>query len=73
MRVGIDAQKQEMLEGQVGDIQVEAVTAFIGADFHTSHRQVDARHQVLLFDLQSHLFGRSRFTNGEQAAGVQTP
>ncbi len=44
---------------------------FISTDFHTSHRQVDASHQVLLFDLQSHLLGRRRFTHGEQAACVE--
>ena len=38
---------------------------------HASHRQVDACHQVLLFDLQSHLLGWSRLANCNQAAGVE--
>src|SRR5687767_832769 len=47
------------------------MTTFISTDFDTSHWKVDASHQVLLFNLQSHLLGRRRFTNGEQAAGVE--
>ncbi|MBV6465523.1 MAG: hypothetical protein PGMFKBFP_00802 [Anaerolineales bacterium] len=70
-RVGVDAEEQEMFEGQVGDVEVETVAALVGADFDASHREVDARHQVLLFDLQRHLFGRSRLADGEQASGVE--
>src|SRR5215510_11919422 len=47
------------------------MTTLIGADFDTSHRQVDARHQILLFNLQSHLFGWSWLTSGKQAASVE--
>src|SRR5687767_3066810 len=47
------------------------MTALIGADFYATHRQVDTCHQVLLFDLQRHLLGRSRFAGREQSAGVE--
>ena len=60
-----------MLKGQVSDIQFQVVTAFIGADLDASHRQVDTCHEVLLFDLQGHLFGRRRFPHGIQASGVE--
>ena len=70
-RVGVDAEKQQMFERQVGDVQVERMSAFIGAHFHASHRQVDTRHQVLLFDLLSHLIGRRRFPCSEQASSVE--
>ena len=69
--VGVEAQQQQVLEGQVGDIHIHRIAAVVGADLDTSHRQVDARHQVLLFDLARHLLGGSGFADGIQAAGVQ--
>ena len=39
---------------------------------HAAHRQIDARHQILLFDLQGHLLGRSSLAHREQAAGVES-
>ena len=47
------------------------MAAIVHADFDTPHRQIDARHEILLFDLQSHLLGRSRLPHSEQAAGVK--
>ena len=60
-----------MFESQIRDVNIEAVTTIVHADFDTSHREIDTRHQVLLFDLQSHLFGRRRLTNSEQATGIK--
>ena len=59
-----------MFEGQVGDVQVKSVTPS-SVRISTSHRQIDACHQVLLFDLECHLLGRCRFSRREQAAGVE--
>src|SRR5215212_7446591 len=69
--IGIDPKKQKVFEGQVGNIQVQRMTAFIGTNFHASHRKIDACHQVLLFDLQSHLIGWSRLPCCEQATRVE--
>ena len=53
-RVRVEAEK-EVFESQVGDIQIQSMATLIRADFDASHRQVDAGHQVLLFDLLRHL------------------
>ncbi len=70
-RVGVDLQHEQVTEGKVGNIQVEAVTALIHTDLHAAHRQVDARHQVLAFHLPRHLFRRRGLTRGEQPPSIQ--
>ena len=56
LRVAVEADEQQVLQRQVGDVHLHRVAAVVGADLDASHGQVDARHQVLFLDLAGHLF-----------------
>ena len=68
--VGVEAQQEQMLQRQVGDIHFQGMIAIICAHFDARHGQVDARHQVLHFDLTRHALNRLGVANGIQAARV---
>ena len=69
--IRVDLQHEQIAEGEIGNVEVEAVCAFIHPNFYTSHRKIDTCHQVLSFDLACHFLRRGGLTCSEKSAGIE--
>ena len=68
--IRVEAEQQQVLEGEVRHIQGQLVAGIVRAHFHAGHGQVDAGEEVLPLDLRGHVLHVPGFAGGEEAPGV---